>query len=292
MVRNGVSMYEKCANRNLTFIILVNDEEIFKNNLLASPVLLDKENSEIIAQRGFSSAATGYNAAIEAARNDLLILAHQDIFFPTAWYSDLRTALEYMEKHDPEWGVLGCYGTTKENQRWGYLYSTKLGIIGEPLKRPMPVQTLDEVVLVIRKSSGLHFNESLQHFHLYGTDICLAAADRGRKCYAISAFCIHNTNYVSILPKEFYQCYNQIKARWYKYLPIQTPCVRITKLDKEVFIRKMKGLKMKILGKDKYRRNRVRNPHSICDELDLASRVYGFLEPELFQRRDQQEKED
>jgi len=55
------------------------------------------------------------------------------------------------------------------------------------------VQTLDEIVLIFRRDSGLSFDETLPHFHFYGTDICMRAAEQGRQCYAISAFCVHNT---------------------------------------------------------------------------------------------------
>ena len=70
----------------------------------------------------------------------------------------------------------------------------------------MAVQTLDEIVLILKKSSGLRFDDSLPHFHFYGTDICLRAAQRGMRSYAISAFCVHNTHQTLVLPEEFYEC--------------------------------------------------------------------------------------
>jgi hypothetical protein len=96
----------------------------------------------------------------------------------------------------------------------------------------------------------------------------MEAAEQGRKCYAIQAFCIHNTNYVSALPEEFYECYYEIKKRWYKSLPIQASCIKITKFDKEVYIRKVKRLKIKFLGKDKHHKARLRDPYKVYRELN------------------------
>jgi hypothetical protein len=55
-------------------------------------------------------------------------------------------------------------------------------------------------VLVIGNHPGC---DPLPHYHLYGTDICMAAREKGMMSYAIPAFCIHNTNQLLALPEEF-----------------------------------------------------------------------------------------
>jgi len=87
---------------------------------------------------------------------------------------------------------------------------------------------LDEVLLIIRKSSKLRFDEKIGGFHLYATDLCLEAESRGMKNYAISAFGIHNSNAYKLLPVGFWQCYLQLRKKWKKVLPVVTPCIRIT----------------------------------------------------------------
>ncbi len=62
---------------------------------------------------------------------------------------------------------------------------------------------LDELLLVIRRSSGLSFDDGLPSFHLYGADICLQAQMGGMKSYIITAFCIHNSNGVRYLSLEY-----------------------------------------------------------------------------------------
>jgi hypothetical protein len=64
---------------------------------------------------------------------------------------------------------------------------------------------------------------------MYGSDICAEARRRGKKCYAISAFCIHNTSTTGgLLPLQFWKCYLFMRRKWKDCLPIETPCTRIS----------------------------------------------------------------
>ena len=48
------------------------------------------------------------------------------------------------------------------------------------------------------------------------------------KCYAISAFCVHNTNGYKMLPYQFWRNCWCIRSKWKAELPIRTPCINIT----------------------------------------------------------------
>jgi hypothetical protein len=229
------------GDSRITFAVATHGtREILENNFLASPCLREPHNHQIIVQQNFVSAAKAYNDAIDRAVNDLIVFVHRDVILPDSWPSQLQRALEYLRAKDPEWGVLGCYGKARDGRGTGYIYCPGRGVIGRPSSQPAPVQTLDEIVLVMRKSSGLRFDDRLPHFHLYGADICLRAAKAGMKSYAISAFCIHNANQYIVLPKEFYECCGYVKRCWKDRLPIQTTCVRITRLGRFIYARRLR----------------------------------------------------
>jgi hypothetical protein len=228
--------------RQFTFVVAVNTTDVFETNFLSSECLRGPHPHEIIVQKGFGSASKGHNDALDRSRNDLVIFVHQDVILPALWIDQLEKSLDDLEAADPQWGVLGCYGVSRDGQGFGYVYSSGLGIIGQPFEHPVEIQSLDEIVLILRKSSGLRFDDNLPHFHLYGTDICRRAEQLRRKSYAISCFCIHNTNQDFILPQEFYTCCDIIRRSWKSHLPIQAPCVRITRLKVPIYIRKLKEI--------------------------------------------------
>jgi hypothetical protein len=250
----------------ITFVVAVNNREVFEHNFLASPCLRGVHAHEIVVQEQFDSAPKAYNDALGRSSNDLIVFCHQDVYLPEGWLDDLRRDLDYLAIYDPNWGVLGCAGITVDCQPWRYLYSSGLGVIGAPLEYPIEVQTLDEVVLILRKSSGLRFDELLPHFHFYGTDICLQASKRAMKSYAISAFCIHNTNEPLVLPAEFYQCYEHIKRTWSDCLPIQTTCIRITKFNVPLYLRRLRETYLRHIRRKEVGGMRVKDVRRLFEE--------------------------
>ena len=205
-----------------------------------------------------------------AELNDLIVFCHQDVYLPEAWLKDLRSALDYLANTDPNWGVLGCSGMTVDRQHWRYLYSSGLGVSGTPLEHPKPIQTLDEIVLVLRKSSGIRFDEQLPHFHLYGTDICLRASSKGMKSYVVSAFCIHNTHQALVLPTEFYECCKHIRRTWSDCLPIQTTCIRITAFNGAVYTRRLRESYLRHIRQKEVGRLRAKDVRGLVEECAQA----------------------
>ena len=253
------------ATEQVTFTVAVNNREIFQTNFLGSPCFRLPHEHQILVQEGFASAPTAYNHAIDKSLNDLIVFCHQDIILPETFLPQLASALTALEGRDPHWGVLGSYGMTVDGAGWGHVYSSGRGVIGQSLRQPAPIQTLDEVVLIVRKSSGLRFDERLPHFHMYGADICLTAAMRGMKSYAISAFCIHNTHQHLVLPKEFYECCEFLRQKWKKALPIQTTCVRITRSNLPLYHRRLQEIYLRYLRRKEVGGRRTKDVKALLD---------------------------
>lgn len=261
------------TDRPITFVVPVSRRgEILVNNFLSSPCMQEPHNHQILIQENFTSAATAFNDAIDRSVNDLIVFVHQDILLPRPWLSQLERALEDLQNTDAEWGVLGCWGASPENGCRGYIYSNGLGVLGAPFEHPLPVQTLDEIVLILRKSSGLRFDERLPHFHLHGAGICLAAAQRGMNSYVISAFCIHNNSQYLILPKEFYRSYRQLKQTWQRKLPIQTTCIRITRFDFPMHTRRLLEMYLRYISRKKLDDDRAHDPSKLLKQVQSILR--------------------
>jgi hypothetical protein len=180
--------------------------------------------------RGFASAGAAYNAGIRQAAGDILVFAHQDVYLPADWDSRLAAAVSQLSQSDPNWAVLGVFGINRDLRPQGHIYCTRQQkVLGQSFSRPVPCASLDEVVLVLRRSAGLAFDEQLPGFHFYGTDICLEAQQRGLNSYIIPAFCIHNTQGMKFMPWAFWQSYFAMRRKWWKQLPIKTPCIVVSK---------------------------------------------------------------
>jgi len=257
-------------NQSVTFVAAVNNEDVFRRNLLASPLFQTGYPANIVVQRGFSSAARAYNDALDRCDTELIVFCHQDITLPERWSADLERALSVLAAEDPNWGVLGCYGETLNDCGRGYIYSSGRGITGKPFDKPAEVQTLDEIVLILRKSSRLRFDDELPNFHFYGTDICMRAAQRGMKSYAISAFCVHNTQQTLVLPPEFYECSRHVRRVWKRMLPIQTTCVRLTRSNLPVMARRARELYLRHVRGIEIGGARVDDIQSLLRELSLV----------------------
>lgn len=257
----------------ITFVVAANNDDVLGKNLLVSPSLSPNEPHQLIVQKGFTSAAKAYNAALKNCVNDLVVFVHQDVFLPDPWLSSLQLALDNLSKKDPAWGVLGCWGLKEDGEGVGHVYTPGLGVIGRSFEHPVPVQTLDEIVLIIRKSSGLTFDERLPGFHFYGTDISMRAASNGQQCYAISAFCIHNAREYYSYPREFYQAYWEIKRIWKHVLPVQSSCVRISRFDGDLRGQQLKRGLFRIIHRAAQRGDRHLDPRSILEMLQINRQI-------------------
>lgn len=212
-----------------SLIVAVKDHDVFRNTLLRSQDVGPR--CEVIPREEFSSAAKAYNSGIAQASHEILVFAHTDVYFPDGWFEKLNAAIAHIEATDPNWGTLGVCGISSTNEIVGHVYSTGSGVVfGQAFDEPIEAVSLDEMVLVLRRSAGLRFDEQLPGFHLYGTDICLEAQSRGMKNYVVSAFCIHNSNGIGTLPPAFWEAYGYMRKKWWGQLPVRTCCTEISRL--------------------------------------------------------------
>lgn len=204
---------------NITFICATNNKDLLRNNLLRSEcITLDN----IILQYNYTNVPKAYNDAMKQTKDDILCFVHQDVFLPVKFMDDLTLSIEKLK--DKDWGVLGVAGKLND-QYIGYI-KDRGRPWGTPSGLPKEVQTLDELLLVIKKDT-FQFDENIPTAHLYGADICMQAIEAGKKVFAIDAYCCHNSIHGYKLPLEFDSAAKYIKQKWMKRLPIHTTCTSI-----------------------------------------------------------------
>jgi hypothetical protein len=217
----------KAQIQGITFTVAVNNELVLEQNVFVSPPFREANDHQLLLQKDFPSAGLAYNDSIRRAEHDLMVFMHQDLYLPKRWDERLLGIIARLEKTDSNWGVIGVYGITPRGTPAGYVYSNGLNRMLGSAGEPAVVRSLDEVLLIVRKSRGLTFDPTLPHFHLYGTDICLQAAERGLKSYAISNLCFHNSNTVKRLDGNFWTCVRYMRRKWSHRLPVRAPCITL-----------------------------------------------------------------
>ena len=218
----------------ITFIVLLGNKEVYDKCFLASPLFQSKHrlDFQIIAQQGFASAGRAFNDGIDRAAHDRIVCVHQDVILPTTWAARLSQKLRELEAQHVPLGVVGCWGITAEGERAGHVYHRDRQLFPRvpgdngnrgPMSLPKRVQTLDELLISFRKSSGLRFDPDLPSFFGYAVDICLTAEAKGLQNFAIDCPCIHETVDQRRVRKELAESATYLMEKWSKLLPIPTP---------------------------------------------------------------------
>jgi hypothetical protein len=196
-----------CDARKLSVAAITHDRAILERDLLRSDILQSHRHDLTIVENA-RSAAAGLNECLRRAKRDIVVLVHHDVYLLPAFETQLEYALRSVEERDPDWGVIGVAGARLRDgilsyhgclfdgtvpQRWGY-----------PWKLPIEVDTLDELLLVVRRSAQLEFDETIPGFHGYAAQISLAAKRKNLRTYAVLADCEHHSKSSGWTPDEEY----------------------------------------------------------------------------------------
>ena len=142
-------------------------------------------------------------------------------------------------------------------------------VIGGPFDFPQEIASLDEVVLIVRRSSGISFDPALPTFHLYGTDIVLKALRLGMKSYVVDLPVIHNTKYGYWLDRNYTTGYRFMVRKWKSVLPWPTVILPLTR-NPFVFLFRQ----LRLLYKTICRSSTVHPP---LDCPDVKAHELGFM---------------
>lgn len=214
------------------FVCISNNESVLKSNLLRSE---DLRGAEVEIERNPSSATRGLNAAMERLRPrvDLIVLVHQDVFLPEGWVQRLLMEIERLPE---DWGVIGSFGFSEGRGTCGRVWSTGQGReLGRKLKSPQPAISLDELLLVVRAESGLRFDENLDGFHLYATDLVLMAALQKLPSFVVDLPVVHNSRALFWLDRSYRRAQQFLRRKYPDVLPISSMIIPVDRFGMGVW---------------------------------------------------------
>jgi hypothetical protein len=221
----------------LDVVAAVNDEAILTSNLKRSP-LLDRPGVTLRLQKDYPSAALAYGAAMRECTSDIVVFAHQDAYLPGHWEDRLMEHVARIGQLDPAWAVLGLYGVRPDGSQVGYVWSSGLdSMVGASFDEPAPVVCIDEVLIVLRRSSGVGFDAALPGFHLYATDLVQTALSLGKGAYVVFAPIVHNSRPILYLGQDYFAAYDYVAKKWRHKLPIHNHVACIVKPGGLSFLR-------------------------------------------------------
>lgn len=250
----------------------VNNNQVLEKNLFASPLFAELKIS-LEVRHGYECASRALNSVIDMTdKGQIVICAHQDVYFPDGWEKSLLTGIEYLDALNEPWAVLGVFGVTVDKLRCGKAWSVGLGreVVGD---RPAPAEavSLDEIVIIVKGGSGVRFDDNLPGFHLYGTDIVQNAYRLGYKAFIIEAPVIHNSIAVRHLGIDYWRSYLYCRKKWKDNLPIPTSVVTLTRYAGPLIKHNLSSFR-RFLLKKLYITNRANNPKTIAEEIGYNKR--------------------
>lgn len=194
---------------NLAFLSLVNDREQFDacQASLRAQARPFPEWLMVEPNRHGWNAAQGLNHGIDRLAADWIVCVHQDVLFPEGFWRRLTVALAGL---DPDVAVAGIVGCERSGRFRGHIYDPNGHCYWPSL--PHDVLAVDEVLIAVRKSTGLRFCEEVPGFHCYGADLCFTADARGLRVVAIDAPLVHLST--GKLDAHYERASQWLMARW------------------------------------------------------------------------------
>ncbi|MFO1076412.1 MAG: glycosyltransferase [Planctomycetota bacterium] len=173
---------------SIALVTLVNDPAQLDacRASLAAQVEASPEWLAVEPNRRGWNAAQGLNHGIDRLDAEWVVCVHQDVLFPPGFWARFSAALAALPADAALAGIVGC---DRDGRYRGHICDPNGHCYWGPL--PCRVLALDEVLIAVRKSAGLHFCEEVPGFHCYGADLCFEADRRGRSVHAIDAPLVH-----------------------------------------------------------------------------------------------------
>lgn len=196
----GLTTKHKTSQKpRISIVTCFNDIEILEVNLLAS-LLRQDELFELVlvdnTKARFKSLPVALNFGGSKSLGEYILFVHQDVYLQGEDW--LRNAY-YILKTLSDVGAAGVSGVSPNGEFKGFIVD-RGRYWGKPIRKPMPVRTLDEQLIIIprRIFNTIKFDEHFK-FHSYVADYCLTLQEKRYKVYVLPLSVEHNSVTVGTL---------------------------------------------------------------------------------------------
>jgi len=252
------------------------DRETLRRDLCTSPAIKSGKIGLTVLWNQ-TSASSAYARAMEAASAEILVFAHCDVYFPEMWFERLNWEINRLASLDPNWAVVAAAGITKAGELIGRNWDSSLvplfaesgGLYGRALAFPVPIVSCDEMAFAVRRAAGISFDPLLPEFHLYGTDLTLAAKKHGKTCYGLDMPLIHNAKPQLRLGSDYVRSYRYMTRKWHDWLPVPTSCGMLSSNPLTLPARRLRIRHKAIFRRSTYSTQRLPDPGVKAAELGL-----------------------
>jgi len=183
--------------------------DVLEKNLLPSlPKEVEFIKLDNKDNRNWKSVAKALNYGIKKAKNDVIILAHEDTVLGKNWFSSFIK----QEHRIKNWGALGIVGWDFEGKNvWGSDYLV-----------PYKVERLDECCIIVNRKNKIWFDEKVfKYWHSHGADFCYQCLAKGLGVYILAGVATHAEGTYSH-PQEWFDRIEPekklLEKKWGKFL--------------------------------------------------------------------------
>jgi Glycosyltransferase like family len=171
-------------------------------------------------EHAFATAGAALNDGVRRATHDTVVLVHQDVYLHSI--DRLVEASGWLTTD--RWGLLGACGIAHDGAVLGRLRDRVL-LTGEPAPSPREVDSVDEVLFMVRRDLVLEHPLSEQAdlaWHAYGVEYGARLRRMGLRVGAIDAAITHNSLSINLARLDV--AHHFVGEHYPEHLPIRTTC--------------------------------------------------------------------
>lgn len=250
---------------SIAFVTLVNDRAQFEACQASLRAQAEPFPAWLMVEpnkQGWN-AAQGLNHGIEQLSAEWIVCIHQDVLFPAGFWARFG---EQLQKLPADVAVAGIVGCERSGRFRGHIVDPNGHCYWPSL--PCDVLAVDEVMLAVRKTSGLRFDHEMPGFHCYGADLCFEADRAGLRVVAIDAPLVHLST--GKLDASYERASQRLLAKWgerYGHV-LPMPTIVVQHNERASWLRRL-------VTRWRRRRDRLMRNTNACPDPACSARLLG-----------------